>query len=135
MTVKTIPTHKSVSKFISGLSDSKQKQDSIELIKSMSHITNCEPIIWGESITGFGKVKYKYASGTEGEWMKVGFSPRKGKISLYLTCDASDFSQELKDLGKHKTGKGCIYIKSLDEINLSVLRDIITKAFKKSNDE
>ena len=80
--------------------------------------------MWGESIIGFGDTHLKYASGRELDWFKIGFSPRKKEISLYLTCQSKNFGNLLKKLGSHRAGKGCLYIKSLQDINIEVLQEI-----------
>ena len=90
----------------------------------MSKVTNSKPAMWGESIVGFGDTHLKYASGRELDWFKIGFSPRKKEISLYVVCQSSDLSELLIQLGPHRSGKGCLYIKSLEDINLKILKKI-----------
>jgi hypothetical protein len=81
--------------------------------------------MWGDSIIGFGKCHLKYASGRELDWFYVGFSPRKASLSLYLTCDLSQYGKLLKRLGKYKSGKGCLYVKTLDDVDRDVLKQLI----------
>lgn len=128
--MKTKPTDVSVAKFIESLADATQQEDSKQLVKIMKTISGEPAKMWGSSIIGFGTFHYKYASGREGDWMKIGFSPRKGKISLYLTYDADQYKKELDEIGKHKTGKGCIYINRLSDVNVDKLQALIKKTYQ-----
>lgn len=96
----------------------------------MQKVSGEPPVMWGAGIVGFGNMRYKYASGREGDWMRVGFAPRKGQLSLYATCDVRLLEDELKELGKYTTGKGCIYIKRLSDVDSSKLEDLIEVAYK-----
>ena len=97
----------------------------------MRKITGEQPKMWGSSIIGFGDLHYKYASGREGDWFKCGFSPRKANISMYLMqCDISRAQDLLDQLGKHKTGKGCLYINKLADINKEILKIIIKESYE-----
>jgi hypothetical protein len=87
--------------------------------------------MWGASIVGFGRCRYKYESGREGEWMLIGFSPRKGDLTLYIMPGVGHFPDLLARLGRHKTGKSCLYIKRLDDIDLDVLRELVAKSVDK----
>jgi hypothetical protein len=129
MANKTIPTSQSIDEFIGGLEPGKQP-DARSLIELMREITGEEPVVWGASIIGFGTYHYKSAAGTEGDWMRIGFSPRKAAISLYFNCDVQVFTEELTHFGKHKTGKGCIYVKRLEDIDLQILKDMCQKAYE-----
>lgn len=133
---KTIPAKKKVEEFLSAIDNESRRSDCLKLIKIMKEISGENPVLWGDSLIGFGKYHYKYASGREGDWFLTGFAPRKNNISLYLTYDLSRFEQLLKKLGKHKTGKGCLYIKKLEDIDQKVLRQIIkeTVEYMKSQD-
>jgi len=122
---KTKPTEVSVDEYIAALDDETKRSDSLTLVKMMRAATKEKPRMWGPSIIGFGSVHYKYASGHEGDTCMMGFSPRKAGISLYLTCDASSRVPYLERLGKYKTGVGCIYIKRLSDIDMSVLKELI----------
>ena len=128
---KTIPTNNGVQTFIDSLDDLKQRADSEELVEMMTAISGKPAVMWGPSIIGFDTIHYK-SKASEGEWMKIGFSPRKGKISPYVTCDASKLENELKDLGKHQVGKGCIYIKQLSDVDKLKLEKVIRTAFENS---
>jgi len=130
--IKTKPGVMKVEDFIEKLSD-EQQFDASELIDIMSDVTGEEPVMWGTSIVGFGRLNYKYASGRDVEWLRVGFSPRKGKISLYLTNEAEHYVPELDQLGgKYKIGKGCIYIRKLSDVDESKLRELIEKTYDDS---
>ena len=125
---KTIPTTKDVLEFIAQLSDKQQQKDSQTLIAMMQKITGKPPVMWGPSIIGFGLQHYKYESGREGDMPMLGFSPRKGKLSLYITDNAEKYPEIRERLGKHKTSKACIYIHKLSDINLNVLEELIQTA-------
>ena len=118
--LKTKKNKQSITAFVNA-QDTQQKKDSKAIIKMMREATGAKPVMWGDSIIGFGNKCLKYASGRELDWFLIGFSPRKGKISLYCMCRNKRFNQLLKKLGKHKSGKGCLYIKTLDDIDHEVL--------------
>jgi hypothetical protein len=124
-TNKTKPTTRSVELFLDDLIPEKRKKDSWTLYLLMEKITGSQGVLWGTSIIGFGDYHYKYASGREGDWFLTGFSPRKNALTLYLMCDISHESIDFSTLGKHKKGKGCLYIKRLDDVDLKALEDII----------
>jgi hypothetical protein len=126
---KTQPTKANVNDYLETIKNPHRKKDCQEILDLMKKITKEKPEMWGGSIVGFGSYHYKYASGREGDWMKVGFSSRKKSISFYLTCDLDQMTPTLKTLGKHKRGVGCLYIKKLDDINPKVLRKIIKQAY------
>lgn len=94
----------------------------------MKQETGCDPVLWGETIIGFGTYHYKYASGREGDWFLAGFAPRKSALTIYLYCDLDHKELSFDNLGKHKRGKGCLYIKKLSDIDLNVLKNIVRKA-------
>jgi hypothetical protein len=126
--IKTKETGASVEAFLDGLTDEQQRVDSSSIIKMMQQITGEKPKMWGPAIIGFGSTTLKYASGRELDWMKIGFSPRKGNIVLYgMAADA----RAAKDLGKFKTGKGCLYIKRLADVDDKVLSSLVKNSFKK----
>ena len=124
-TNKTKPTTRSVELFLDDLIPEQRKKDSWTLYLLMEKITGSQGVLWGTSIIGFGDYHYKYASGREGDWFLIGFSPRKNALTLYLMCDISHESIDFSTLGKHKKGKGCLYIKRLDDVDLKALEDII----------
>jgi hypothetical protein len=123
--LKTKPTTASVERFLSGIADEEQQADARTLLELMRTITKAEPKLWGSSIVGFGDYHYKYASGREGDWFTVGFSPRKQNLTLYIMAGFDEYKTLLKDLGKHKTGKSCLYINRLSDVNPAVLRKLI----------
>lgn len=129
--IKTKETNASVSDFIKGVPDEQKRKDSFTLIQMMQKATKEEPKIWGSSIIGFGNVRYKSpATGREVDWLRIGFSPRKANLSLYLTVDIKAKAALLKKLGKHKTGVGCLYINKLEDVDMKVLEELINTAAK-----
>ncbi len=126
--LKNTETRKSVSKFIDNIANQKRKADSKKLVGIMKKITGMEPKIWGVSIIGFGKYKYQRKNGEEYEWFHVGFSPGKAHLTVYVMYDINEEKEWLDQLGPHKTGKGCLYIKSLEAVDLDVLKKIIAKS-------
>ena len=129
--IKTKPTDSSVTAFINSLDDEQKRKDSFVILDMMKKATGEEPKMWGTSIIGFGDNRVKSpATGREVDWFKMGFSPRKANLSLYLSGSAKDFEKDLQKLGKHKTGVGCIYIKRLDEVDLKVLEGMISRRKK-----
>ncbi len=126
--VKTKSTEASVSIILSAIDDQQAREDSIILIKLMKQLTGEPPIMWGPAIIGFGRYHYKYESGREGDICMTGFSPGKGKLSLYVLSGFEGQEELLSKLGKHKTGKVCLYVKRLDDINLDILKEIIVRS-------
>lgn len=125
---KTVETDASVENFLNALTDAQQRDDSLAIIEMMRKASGEEPKMWGTSIIGFGSEHLKYDSGRELDWPVIAFSPRKGNISLYLTGDAASHADTLAKLGKHKIGKGCIYIKRLADVDEKVLDNLIQSA-------
>ena len=125
--IKTKQTGADVVEFINSFADTEQKKkDSFELLKLMQDFTGYEPKMWGPSIIGFGQYHYKSErSSQEGDWPLVGFSPRKSAISLYVYSGCSGQDDLLKELGKFKMGKSCIYVKKLSDINQETLKKLI----------
>jgi uncharacterized protein YaaR (DUF327 family) len=127
--LKTKKTDANVNSFLESLDNEQQKHDSEEIVKMMKKATKAEPKMWGKSIIGFGEVHLKYDSGRELDWFKIGFSPRKSNLSLYVLNYAEDeISDKLDKLGKHKTGKNCLYIKNLEDIDKKTLQEIFNWA-------
>ncbi|MCX6170892.1 MAG: DUF1801 domain-containing protein [Ignavibacteriales bacterium] len=127
---KTKPTANSVTAFLNQIKDLTLREDCFKIIDMMESVSKLKPVMWGSSIVGFGLYHYVYESGREGDTVVLGFSPRKQNISLYLMGGLEPLKNELEKLGKHKTGKACLYIKSLNEINTPVLNKMISKAWK-----
>jgi hypothetical protein len=128
---KTKPTKASVKEFIGKIADETRRKDCQVISKLMSEVTAEKPEMWGPSIVGFGRRMLKYAGGREAEWMITGFSPRKNDLTLYIPGLAV-FPDVLKRLGKHKTSKGCLYLKKLADVDLDVLKDLLTKSVERA---
>ena len=129
--IKTKETNSSVDDFINSVKDEVKRKDSSTLLKLMQKAAKEKPKMWGSSMIGFGNKRYKSpATGREVDWFKIGFSPRKANLSLHLVLDIKKYAAELKKLGKHKTGVGCLYINKLDDIDLKVLEKLINTAAK-----
>jgi len=111
--------------FLNAIEHQQKRKDSFVLLDLMTELSNSEPVMWGSSIIGFGQYTYKYASGRSGDWFITGFSPRKQSLTLYLMCGFDKVQPLLNKLGKHKTGKGCLYINKLSDIDQSVLKELI----------
>ncbi|KAF0092452.1 MAG: hypothetical protein FD141_636 [Fusobacteria bacterium] len=125
--LKTQQTNEDVIEFINNFANNEQKrQDSFELLKIMKDFTGYEPKMWGPTMIGFGMYHYKSdRSNQEGDWPLVGFSPRKAAISLYVYSGMPEHEHLLKDLGKYKMGKACIYVNKLSDINIEVLKKLM----------
>ena len=129
--IKTKQTELNVEDFINNLPDEQKRKDSLAILKMMKKATKEEPKIWGSAIIGFGMLRYKSpASGREVDWFKIGFSPRKTNLTLYLVGDVLKHSDALKKLGKHKTGSGCLYVNKLDDVDMKILEGIINATMK-----
>lgn len=127
--IKTKPTDSSVESFIDSIPDEQKRKDSQVILNLMEKATKEKPKMWGSSMIGFGDVRYKSpATGREVDWFKMGFSPRKANLSLHLCLDIKKHADTLAQLGKHKTGVGCLYINKLEDVNLKVLEKMITAA-------
>lgn len=125
---KTQPSKVDVKTFLLSVRPEEKQQDCFTLYSLMKNSTGKKGILWGESIVGFGSYRYKYKSGREGNWFLIGFSPRKNNLTLYLSCDLEQIDFTYEKLGKHKRGKGCLYIKSLKDIEIKELEVLIKKA-------
>jgi hypothetical protein len=128
--LKTKETEADVDAFIASITDEGQRTDARSLVKMMSAATKAKPKMWGPAIIGFGSRVLRYESGRELDWMLIGFSPRKSNTTLYLGMDILDQTDLVNKLGKHKTGKGCLYIKDLGDVDLKVLDTMISKSVK-----
>lgn len=126
--LKTTRTGASVTEFIAGIEDERQRKDSKTLVKLMKSVTNSAPKMWGPSIVGFGSYRYEYASGRTGDWMLTGFSPRKGKLSIYVMSGFKDEAPLMSKLGKYTSGKSCLNVKRLDDVDLKVLEQLVSKS-------
>ncbi len=128
--LKTKLNNRSVERFLNGISDEQKRQDCFTLLALMKQITRAEPKMWGSSIVGFGTYHYTYASGREGDWFLTGFSPRKQSLTLYIMAGFREFDEVLKKLGKHSTGKSCLYVKRLEDIHLPTLKKLVQQSVK-----
>lgn len=131
--LKTQPNDASVASFLDGIADERRRKDAFAVLALMRKITKTEPKMWGGSIVGFGVRRYRYASGRELDWFLTGFSPRKGALTLYLMSGLAAHSALLKSLGNHKTGKGCLYIRDLEEIDKPTLTALIRESIAQLN--
>jgi len=126
--LKTKRTKQSVASFIAAVPDLEERKDSRVILKMMQEITGEKPAMWGTSIIGFGQYHYKSERSTqEGDWPITGFSPRKDSLSLYIMSGFGDHGSLMKKLGKHKTGKGCLYIKRLSDVHMPTLKKLVAE--------
>lgn len=128
--MKTKETKASVQKFLKGIKDDDRRRDCTALVELMKEVTQAQPRMWGTSIVGFGSYHYKYASGREGDWFIVGFSPRKQDLTLYLLPGLAGRETLLSKLGKHRTGRSCLYVKRLADVDPVVLRQLVERSVK-----
>jgi hypothetical protein len=126
--LKTTPNDRSVKAFLDSIDDEKKRQDSYRILELMKQVTGEEAQMWGDSIVGFGSYHYKYASGREGDWFLTGFSPRKQAITLYIMAGFDQYDALMNQMGKYKTGKACLYIKKLEDINTQTLRELVKQS-------
>lgn len=129
--LKTKKTKASAKDFLNTIKDEQKRKDSFQILEMMQKATGDNPEMWGSSIVGFGNVALKYASGRELDWPKTGFSPRKQALTLYVLNNSQKQTELLKKLGKYKTGKVCLYISKLDDVDIDVLRKVIEECAKK----
>jgi Domain of unknown function (DU1801) len=128
-TNKTQPTELSVKDYLLSYPNPKSTNDNLVLLDLFKKITNKKPLLWGK-IVGFGTYHYKYASGRTGEWMMTGFAPSKTGVTIYNIPGYDDVPELMKKLGTYKTGKSCLYVKNLSDININTLEEILSKGFK-----
>ena len=128
---KTLRTGASVGDFLAAVPDPKRRADAQTVCALMAEATGVQPEMWGSGIVGFGSYHYRYASGREGDWPAVGLSPRKSALTIYVSAGFND--AELSRLGPHTTGKSCLYVKRLSDVDTGVLRELIATGFRKLN--
>ncbi len=128
--LKTQPNEGSVEALIQEIEDTSKRNDSQAILDLMQEITGEVPVLWGTNMVGFGRYHYKYASGREGDWFKVGFAPRKQYMSVYLTYPTDRMDELRAKLGKHKSGKACLNIKKLEDIDQEVLGNLIRESIQ-----
>jgi hypothetical protein len=128
--LKTKPTAASVEDFLNNIPEEGKRKDAFAILKLMKQVTKARPKMWGPSIVGFGEYHYMYASGREGDFFLTGFSPRKQSLTLYIMSGFTRYDVLMKKLGKYKTGKSCLYVKRLEDIDLAVLKELIALSVK-----
>jgi Domain of unknown function (DU1801) len=129
MAPKTTVTDQDVDAFLAGIADDTKRADSQLICRLMTEETGEPPRMWGTSIVGFGSYRIRYADGREADWMAVGFSPRKQSLVLYLMDGFEDYEALLAKLGKHKTGKACLYVNRVADVDLDVLREMVRRSY------
>ncbi len=127
---KTQKSTANVEDFLDSVEDDSRRNDAVQVAKLMERVTGEKPRMWGSSIIGFGDVHLKYASGREIDYFRVGLSPRKASLTLYMTPGFTNRTDLLADLGKHTTGKGCLYIKSLEDVDMALLERLIRETLQ-----
>lgn len=128
--LKTKVNDASVTEFLNNVADEQKRKDCFEILKMMKQVTKKEPKMWGTSIVGFGSYHYKGKSGREGDWMLTGFSPRKQNLTIYVISGPANHAALLKDLGKFTTGGGCLYLKTLADVDKKVLKALVQASVK-----
>ena len=134
--LKTKRNKGDVQTYLNSVENEVKRQDSFTIMELMKEVTGEEPEMWGDSIVGYGTYHYKYASGREGDWFLTGFAPRKQNLTLYIMAGFDQYDKLLGDLGKYKTGKSCLYINKLEDVNQDVLRELVRQSvehMKKTN--
>lgn len=126
--LKTKPTGQSVDAFISAIEDQGKRQDARAVAAMMAEVTAAPAEMWGPSIVGFGRYHYRHASGREGDFMETGFAPRKRALTLYVMAGFTEYEDLLAKLGKHTTGKSCLYVKRLVDVDMAILRELIARS-------
>jgi hypothetical protein len=127
---KTTKNQTSVAEFLASVADPKRRADAEAVTALMAEVTGAEPTMWGTGIVGFGSYRYKYGSGREGEWPAVGLSPRKAALTIYVSAGFAAYDDLLGRLGPHSTGKSCLYIKRLSDVDEGVLRELVAGGFR-----
>ncbi len=125
---KTKPTDVSVDEFLASVENDRRRDDAMTVCKMMQEITGEEPAMWGPTMVGFGTYHYKYDSGREGDWFVAGFAPRKASLVVYIMSGFKRHDVLMKKLGKHKTGGSCLYINKLSDVDMDILRELISRS-------
>lgn len=126
--LKTTPNDESVQVFLESVGNETKRENSFTVLELIKEITDEKAKMWGTSIVGFGSYHYKYESGREGDWFLVGFSPRKQNLTLYIMSGFSEYDALLNQLGKYKTGKSCLYVKKLADIDMDILKELVKQS-------
>jgi hypothetical protein len=132
---KTVATAASVEEFLAGIENERRRRDGLVLLEMMRRVTGVEPKMWGPAMIGFGTYHYRYDSGREGDMLRVGFSPRRANLSVYLIAKDVEFRERMNELGKHKTGGSCIYINKLADVDLQVLEDLVVRSWRLAREQ
>lgn len=127
----TQPTEQEVAEFLATVADEKRRSDTEAVVDLMHRVTGEAPVMWGGSIIGFGTRHYRYATGREGDWMVLGVSPRKAALTIYGVWNETDPDARFEQLGRHTTGKGCLYIKRLEDVDAGVLEELVRDAWSR----
>lgn len=126
--LKTKPNDASPEDYLRTVEDERKRHDCFKIMQLMQEISGAPPQMWGDSIIGFGSYHYKYASGREGDWFLTGFAPRKRNITLYIMAEFDEYQSLLEKLGKYKTGKSCLYINKLEDVDLATLKELVQRS-------
>lgn len=127
--LKTRKTNASVTKFIDSVEHEGRREDARVMLKTLEEVTGQKPSMWGDSMVGFGTYDYTYASGQSGSYFKIGFSPRKRDLTVYLMDGTDKYSKQLAKIGKHKTGVSCLYLPRLHTLDMDALRKVLTESW------
>jgi hypothetical protein len=130
--LKTRANDGDVEEFLGSIADPVRQADTRAVVALMAEATGCPAVMWGSSIIGFGQQHLVYDSGRELDWLVVGVSPRKAATTLYLSGQLEAYADELGRLGTHTTGKGCLYVKKLDQVDTDVLRELVTRSYREA---
>jgi hypothetical protein len=130
---KTVRNQASVAEFLASVTDAQRRADAQAMCALMAEVTGAQPQMWGSGIVGFGSYHYRYSSGREGDWPAVGLSPRKQALTVYVPEGFDGYDELLARLGPHSTGKACLYIKRLSDVDSRVLRELIAGGFRRLN--
>ena len=133
--LKTQKNEASVEDFLNEIADEAIREDAKKIAEMMRKATGAKPKMWGANIVGFGEYPYKYASGREGDWMRSGFAPRKQNLTLYIIDGFEKYDDLMANLGKYKTGKSCLHIRRLSDVDEKVLKELIAQSVKYFNDK
>ncbi len=132
--LKTKPGQESVETFLASVEDGPKRRDCLDLAKMMTQITGRDPVMWGGRMVGFGSYHYRYDSGREGDWFVTGFAPRKRDLTIYIMPGFDEHGELLKKLGKHKSGKSCLYVKKLADVDVSLLKTLVEKSVRQMHE-
>ena len=127
--LKTRKNEADVEAFLDGIENEKRRKDCRAVVELMAAVTGKPPVMWGDSIIGFGSYHYRYATGREGDWMATGVAPRKQSLTVYIQTGFQRHAELMEKLGRHTTGKSCLYIKRLEDVDVDVLRDLVRESY------